>query len=147
MFGLWFTAALLAIVAESGCSSPPPPPTDTEPEKPVRLVSPRGDVESIPREFRWEAVPGAERYRVTIADNDAMWPLFVKRTAEPVLLLDEKEASAVMVGRVHLWEVEAFDAGGVSVAKGEVTFRVPLPTGTAPPGIEPPGNPPAGSKS
>lgn len=106
-------------------------PSVPEPRAYVTLTSPRGDLIEPPREFTWVPIPGALRYRVKIADEDALWPMFLKTTNRPPVVLDDRESSALTPGRVHVWEVEALGKDGNPIAKGAVQFRVVPP---APPG-------------
>ncbi len=101
--------------------------TDPAAERFVETVSPKGDLDAAPSEFRWRSVPEAARYTVRIADADAIWPLFVRSTETAALALDAKELSAFASGRIHVWEVEAFDASGKRVATGGTRFRIRRP--------------------
>jgi hypothetical protein len=94
------------------------------PEQMVSLVAPRGDLDAPPALFAWKPVAGAVRYRVRIADADTVWPLFVRTTDQPSLVLDPGEIPALVPGRMHEWDVEAYDAGGSLVASGGTQFRV-----------------------
>ena len=113
---------------------------------PMRVVQPRGDAVDPPKEFSWLPVRGAGSYRVRIADEDAVWPLFVKTVSEPKLVLDPKEVTAITPGRIHEWAVEALDAKGHVIARGGSRFRYMPVAGSSPsPGAEAtpqaPGNP------
>lgn len=99
----------------------------------VALVAPRGNVASAPELFHWKPVPGASRYRVQIADADAVWPLFVRTTTSPALGLEPHELPALTPGRVHEWGVEAFDDAGTLIASGGTQFRVRAPGDAAAP--------------
>jgi len=93
----------------------------------VELVAPRGSVDKAPARFEWKAVPGATAYEVRIADADSVWPLFVRTSESPLLLLGAEEATALTPGRVHEWTVEARGAGGEALASGSAQFRVAVP--------------------
>jgi hypothetical protein len=77
-------------------------------------------------------VPGAAGYRVRIADADSVWPLFVRSSTGPVLLLEPRESKALTPGRDHEWTVEALNPDGAPIGAGNARFRVLLP-GTAAP--------------
>jgi hypothetical protein len=98
-----------------------------EPSLYVHMVAPRGDLPEPPAEFRWAPVPGADRYTVRISDADAVWPTFVRKTTGTSTSLTDKEGAALTPGRIHVWEVEAFDARGNLIATGAVQFRVRPP--------------------
>jgi len=95
----------------------------------LTLVAPRGDLETAPSLFEWRPVEGALRYTVKIEDADAVWPLFVRSSESPSLSLAPQEASALLPGRVHVWEVQALDGEGRVIASGGTRFRIraPLP--------------------
>ena len=93
----------------------------------VRLLAPLGNVGALPPAFTWTPVPSAASYKVTIGDDDALWPIFVRTTTTASLPLDPKDAAAIAAGRVHAWEVVALDAAGNPVARGRARFRVRLP--------------------
>lgn len=113
---------IVAVRARHRRAAPPPEPTTA-----VALLEPRGDIAVTPRAFRWTPVPSAASYKVTIADDDAVWPMFVRTTTESSLPLDAKDAAAISAGRIHMWEVIALDAAGSTVAQGKARFRVRLP--------------------
>jgi len=97
------------------------------PEKFISLVAPRGDLDAPPALFTWKPVAGAVRYRVRIADADTVWPLFVRTTDSPSLALDPGEVPALTPGRMHEWDVEAYDDAGSLIASGGTQFRVRRP--------------------
>ena len=117
-------AGALVLLSHLTARRDQPPP---EPAAWVTMIEPRGDLDSAPRRFVWNAVAKAVRYKVTITDQDAVWPLFVKQTSESSVLLADREALAIVPGRIHVWEVEALDEVGRPVAKGGVRFRVVPP--------------------
>jgi hypothetical protein len=121
-------AALFIVIAGTAAflirSRRPHTPPLPDPAASVTLRAPRGEVKAVPESFEWEAVPGASDYKVTISDADAVWPMFVRTTASTSLQLDPKQASAIVPGRIHVWEVEACDARGTPIARGETRFRV-----------------------
>ena len=103
-------------------------PAPSPPARFVTLVAPRGELDAAPTLFEWQTVEGASRYTVKIEDADAVWPLFVRSTASPSLSLEPDEVSALRPGRVHVWEVQAFDEKGNLIASGGTSFRVRMPT-------------------
>ena len=96
----------------------------------VDLLEPRGVIDRAPARFEWRPVTNATRYDVRIADDDALWPLFVRSTASAMLLLDPNETRALTPGRIHVWEVDAKDAAGFTIASGSAQFKVGASTGT-----------------
>jgi hypothetical protein len=73
--GLAAAAVLLvALMLPSWRGDAPPP--DTVRSAPVITpapVAPVGVVSSVPRELRWEAVPGADGYRVDLSNGGPLW--------------------------------------------------------------------------
>ncbi|MCU0231344.1 MAG: hypothetical protein MUC67_08180 [Acidobacteria bacterium] len=119
-------APLLALAAGllglAGCGGArewagPPPPL-------VEIAFPKGEIGAVPDDFRWAAVAGAARYRVTVGDADTVWPLILGTTTEPRLPLPEAKRGAIRPGRIHEWTVEALDARGAVIASGTVRFWV-----------------------
>ena len=98
-----------------------------EPPAAVALLAPLGGIAVTPRAFTWSPVPAAASYKVTIADEDAVWPIFVRTTSATSLPLDDRDTSAIAPGRVHVWEVLALDASAAPVARGTGRFRVRPP--------------------
>ena len=125
-------AVFLVLAAARARRTPPAQATAAPgPSASVRVIQPRGEAVDPPKEFSWVAVPGATHYQVRIADEDAVWPIFVQTTTEPRLLLDAREVNAITPGRIHEWDVEALDAKGQIIAKGGSRFRF-MPPATAP---------------
>ncbi|MFL5614858.1 MAG: hypothetical protein ACJ796_14440 [Gemmatimonadaceae bacterium] len=77
-------------------------PTITSAPAPVPL-SPVAAVAEA-RVLRWSAVPGADRYRVTIFDTGGK-PVYEAQLADTVASLPD--TTRLAVGRVYLWYVEA----------------------------------------
>lgn len=101
-----------------------------EPAQPkawVTLVEPRGEALTQPTRFDWNPVAGAAQYKVTIADEDAVWPLVVRTVPAPPLMLTPDEATSMTLGRIHVWDVEALGADGAPIATGGTRFRVAAP--------------------
>jgi hypothetical protein len=118
-------AAVIVYRSVSARRSQAVPPKETAS---ITLRSPRGELIDPPREFSWDPVPGATQYRVKIADEDAVWPMFVKTADRPPLVLESSELSAFAPGRIHMWEVEALGEDGSPIATGSIRFRItPIP--------------------
>ena len=98
----------------------------------IEIVEPRGELATAPFRFEWRPVPRADLYELTISDDDAIWPLFVRRTQSAVHLLDPGERSALRPGRIHLWEVAALAEDGSAIAREQARFRIgPAPEGAS----------------
>jgi hypothetical protein len=89
----------------------------------IEALAPRGELEEIPRELRWNPWQGALSYRVrlTAVDGTVLWESVVP--APPVRLPDEA------AGRLHravtyTWTVEALGPDGSVLAASEpISFR------------------------
>jgi hypothetical protein len=96
----------------------------------IEALAPRGELEDIPRELRWNPWKGALSYRVRLiaVDGAVLWEARI--SAPPARLPDEA------AGRLHravsyTWAVEALGADGSVLAASEpVSFRTkPRPEG------------------
>ncbi len=90
----------------------------------IRVVSPIGDLTTPPGELIWTAVPGAERYEVSVfeVDRTVLWR---GTTATPRVELPTSLVSLFVPGKTVLWQVSATTASGVAVARSSTTrFRV-----------------------
>jgi len=93
-------------------------------------LEPLGELMELPEEFRWQKVPGAERYRLRIreVDGTSFWETLVpeERASIPADVL-ESMASAV----VYHWWVEALNGASNPIAvSGQERFLVrPDPAG------------------
>ena len=119
---------LLVVFFQTISQRTPPVP---EPRLYIVLRQPRGELAKIPGRFVWQAVKGAAKYKVTISDEDAVWPLLVLTSTETSLELSAKEMQAITPGRIHIWEVAALGQDGLPTATGGVRFWVPLPESPA----------------
>lgn len=131
-----FVAAVAVVIWVVGVRARHRRASTPEPTASVTLLEPLGSIAVTPRAFTWKPVSSAASYKVTIADDDAVWPIFVRTMTASSLPLDEKDAAAISAGRIHMWEVVALDAAGNPVARGTARFRVRLPGESA--GSEPP---------
>ena len=104
-------------------------PAGAEADAPVEILEPRGMLAAAPRRFAWKPVTGAASYEVSIADDDTVWPLFVRRTEGTELTLEAHEAAALSPRRVFLWEATARAADGRTLARGQARFRIDPPDG------------------
>ena len=87
------------------------------------IVSPRKTALMTDRPtFTWRAVPGAERYKVTLssADKGEMW----SRTVREVSLAFPADAAALAPNAEYLWEVEAWSAQDRSLRSESSVFQI-----------------------
>ncbi len=94
----------------------------------VSLIEPRGVHRDAPPLFRWEPYSGAVSYRLTIMDQDMIWPVARRETAGTEMRFTDEERRAWAARRRYAWSVEALDDGGERVlALGEAAFAVGEP--------------------
>ncbi|HEX2224605.1 MAG TPA: hypothetical protein VHN15_10405, partial [Thermoanaerobaculia bacterium] len=96
----------------------------------VEVVSPVGEMETVPTELRWQEKDGAASYRVRLlaVDDTVLWDGTV--TAPPARLPDEV-AAQLQPAVAYIWTVEALAADGSRLAVSEpARFRAqPEPEG------------------
>jgi hypothetical protein len=97
-------------------------PTITASEAPVPK-SPVGDVDAVAG-FRWNAVPGADGYRLTLYD-DAGHVMYEAQLLDTTLALPDSVVA--LPGRSYLWQVEARTALDRWTPPELVEFRVVAP--------------------
>ncbi len=88
------------------------------------ISSPVGDLQSVPGEIRWEAVPSAAKYEVHFmeVDHRELWK-GISTQASIEIPVDVRPRMVPL--KTLLLEVDAFDANGRKVAQSEVVrFRV-----------------------
>lgn len=109
---------------------PPAPPAEGVVRSgAVEAVAPVGEVGELPRELRWEAVPGARTYRIRVETpaGDPLWQDEVPGAGDMTAHIDLPEETRARMRRAvaYRWTVQALDAGGTVLAASEpVTFRV-----------------------
>jgi hypothetical protein len=123
-------AAVLALVAATGIwlSRPheTPGPADVlrgAPSEP-RLLSPAGGIAHPPTEFRWNLVPGADRYRVELFDA-AGHTLGAAVTAETSLAVGLLARRAPEAGEWRVFPIDASGREGSPLPR--TAFRVTAP--------------------
>lgn len=98
----------------------PAPPGESEVFRggDVEVISPLGEMESVPTELRWQEKDGARSYRVRLiaVDDTILWEGTV---AAPPARLPDAVASTLHPAVVYVWTVEALDANGARVAVSE----------------------------
>jgi hypothetical protein len=87
----------------------------------VKLVSPTGDQNQLPSEFRWETIPGAASYRIDLTDALDK-PLASATSIQPLAreaqIQTTPEMKAAMQARMPIkWKVTALDASGKTIAE------------------------------
>ena len=81
----------------------------------IHLVSPITDQNSVPAEFRWDAVQGASSYRVELKDVAGITLASAKSTQNVLPVTPEMRANMVP-DKPLKWTVTAMDAAGKEIA-------------------------------
>jgi len=90
----------------------------------LRLMSPSGNFDRVPEEFRWEALPQAKSYTVQLLEVDGT-VLWSGQSAESVLMASPDMKAKMLPGKALLWKVTALDASGKPIASSSLQrFRV-----------------------
>jgi hypothetical protein len=88
------------------------------------VISPAGDLQTGPKEIRWERVPQAARYRVSLleVDRSEMWRA---ETTEDHVELPASIQARIVPAKTLFLEVMALDSAGTKVGDtGLVRFRL-----------------------
>jgi hypothetical protein len=92
----------------------------------VTLLSPTGDLDGPATDLRWEAVPGAASYSVRVMEVDRA-EVWMSHARQASLSLPASVRARMVPGKPLLWQVEAKDAAGRTVATSQVQrFRLAL---------------------
>jgi hypothetical protein len=90
----------------------------------IAILSPTGDLHAKPAQIRWEAAPGAARYRVRIMEVDR-FELWSSDTASPQIDLPPGVTALIVPAKTLLIQVTAFNVGGAKIAESETArFRL-----------------------
>ncbi len=85
--------------------------------------------------FSWAPVPGAEKYQIQIANNNAFNPKIVDTTLYNVTQYTQPEWSTALANTAYYWQVRAVDAqGSVTPWSDAWSFQYVDPTGVLSPG-------------
>lgn len=133
----WRLAAAAAVVLAVGWvlmrDTPPELPGGAGPGGEVRgaeieLLSPVGDLESLPGELRWAAHSSATTYRVRLftVQGDSLWEATVPGSSTPI---PEEIGRRIHRAVVYSWEVEALDNDDNLLARSSRTRFRALPRG------------------
>ncbi len=88
------------------------------------ISSPVGDLQNVPSEIRWEAVPSAAKYEVHFMEVDHR-ELWKGISTQSSIEVPAEVRPRIVPLKTLLLEVDAFDANGRKVAQSEVVrFRV-----------------------
>jgi len=86
----------------------------------IRGVIPQGEVAEFPAEFRWDAVPGAAAYTVTLSEVDRN-VIFHNTFTTPVLEVPVNVRRLVVPGKTVLLQIQATDREGREIAQSGTT--------------------------
>jgi len=91
----------------------------------VVLQEPSGTLNHLPSQFRWQEVPGAYSYLVTVLGYKAEDTVLLRPTRRTTLAPSAEELGPFEAGKYH-WSVEARSAEGKTLAWGEGDFELVL---------------------
>jgi len=91
----------------------------------IQAVSPVGDLQQVPRELQWHAVPGATAYKVVVMeiDHSVLW---TSETKETLAGIPPLVGSKLLPGKPILWQVTALDAQGRVLGSSQVEKFISL---------------------
>jgi hypothetical protein len=90
------------------------------------VKGPTGDLETAPKELRWDVSGGAASYAVTVMEVDRT-EVWSGQSREAKVALPASVRARMVPGKPFLWQVVAKDAAGNALATSEVQrFRVRL---------------------
>lgn len=88
---------------------------DTFRSAPLRAISPLGEVDGIPREFRWTLVPGAATYSLNVMEVDHT-PVFSDKVPGTSFSIPSEVGKLLQSGKTLAWNVIAYDNDGRRLA-------------------------------
>jgi hypothetical protein len=90
----------------------------------LRLTAPSGELQRVPQEFRWEALPAAKSYSIQLLEVDGTI-LWSGKSAENFLAVSPELQAMMRPGKALLWKVTALDASGTQIAdSSRERFRI-----------------------
>jgi hypothetical protein len=90
----------------------------------IKVISPSGDIPSVPDKIRWEQTPEAKQYRVSILEVDHT-ELWFASTAQSSIDLPASVQTRIVPAKTILVHLAAFDSSGRKLAESDfVRFRL-----------------------
>ena len=90
----------------------------------ITIVAPTGDVSVPPAELSWLAIPGAERYDISVLEVDRT-PLWQGTSSVSRVELPPAVIARFLPGKTVIWEVSALNPSGTAIAVSSAQrFRV-----------------------
>jgi hypothetical protein len=86
---------------------------------PLRAIAPVGDLDTIPNEFSWTAVPGASTYDLKVSEVDNT-PLFESTITGTFLTIPTELRAQIGSGKTLQWIVNAQDKSNHEIATSGV---------------------------
>lgn len=128
-----FAVAAAALLLTFGLSTqwqsrrsfpPPGPETGALRSSAIVGISPQGEVAAFPSIIRWEPVPGASGYTVSLSEVDRN-VIFHKNVTSPELEVPKSMLELMVPGRTVLLTIAATDASGSQIAQsGQIRVAV-----------------------
>lgn len=85
----------------------------------VQLVSPIGDIEQLPTEFKWNPYPGASSYKLNVMEIDHV-SIWNGKNSDTNLTIPASLRAKMLPGKPFLWQVSALDPSGRVLASSQV---------------------------
>jgi predicted anti-sigma-YlaC factor YlaD len=91
----------------------------------IGLITPRGDVTSIPVFLEWSPLAEGTEYTVTLFDQQRLWS---EKTAKCRIRLPEEVRKRMAVGQTYSWQVKAFSPqGALTAISSRLEFKIAGP--------------------
>jgi hypothetical protein len=88
---------------------------DTLRSAPLRALSPLGELNGVPQEFRWTPVNGASTYSLNVVEVDRT-PVFSGKVPGTSLPIPSQVRELLQTGKILQWSVTAYDNAGRELA-------------------------------
>jgi anti-sigma factor RsiW len=98
---------------------------DTVRGQAIGLISPRGDVASLPVFLEWSPLGEGAEYTVTLFDQQRLWS---ETTQECRIRLPEEVRQRMVAGQTYSWQVKAFSSqGALTAISSRLQFKIAGP--------------------
>ena len=78
----------------------------------IQLKNPEGSLNSIPRVFKWNPVPGAAGYQVKLLDEELIEVWMSEKTQKTSLKLLPTQFEAIENSKIYYWKIIIFSSDG-----------------------------------
>jgi hypothetical protein len=92
----------------------------------IRLKNPRGSLESIPRTFEWNPVPGAVGYQFVLLDDQLIEVWRSGKTRQTSVELPQSYSEAIKSAKIYYWKVIVVSSDGSARESGLQEFEIKI---------------------